>query len=317
LASNIDASHVGLEAVVARLATIERLKRKHGATLAGVIARQHELRHELDQVSNRDERLAHLGAEVAEARTQYQAVAATLSGRRHDAARQFATALERLLSELAMDRTRVEVRFNVEPLPEAEWAADGWDRVEFYISPNVGEELRPLSRIVSGGELSRIMLAIKTLTFGVAGLSPATLTLRQAGSMAPGMIFDEVDAGIGGRVADVVGRKLRDLGSAFQVLCITHLPQIAAYADAHFVIEKRIDNGRTRTTVRRLDTEGRVSELARMLGGESVSDPLRAGAREMLAERAGLGMTDAWARTLRGESKSKGESERAKAKRSR
>ena len=152
------------------------------------------------------------------------------------------------------------------------------------MSPNLGEDLRPLARIVSGGELSRIMLAIKTLTAATRhGFSDAAD--RPPGASAPGLIFDEVDAGIGGRVADVVGRKLRTLGSAFQVLCITHLPQIAAYADTHFEIDKRVDGGRTHTTVRRLDDEGRVEELARMLGGEAISDGLRRSAREMLTER--------------------------------
>jgi DNA repair protein RecN (Recombination protein N) len=152
------------------------------------------------------------------------------------------------------------------------------------VSPNPGEDLRPLARIVSGGELSRIMLAIKTLTFGTG---------------ASGLIFDEVDAGIGGRVADVVGRKLQALGSAFQVLCITHLPQIAAYADTHFQIDKRVDARRTWTTVRRLDHEARVNEIARMLGGAAITEGLRASAREMLEERAA-------------ERKAKGESESPK-----
>ena len=201
---------------------------------------------------------------------------------------EFSTALETVLAELAMERTRFEVRF-AEELPEPAWSAHGIDGAEFFVSPNQGVELRPLARIVSGGELSRIMLAIKTLT-----------AVSRRGS--PGLIFDEVDAGIGGRVADVVGRKLRALGSTFQVLCITHLPQIAAYADSHFQIEKRVDGGRTQTSVVRLDESGRVEELSRMLGGTAVTDAIRASAREMLVSRR------------QGESKSKGESERAKAK---
>jgi DNA repair protein RecN (Recombination protein N) len=145
------------------------------------------------------------------------------------------------------------------------------------------------------------MLAIKTLTATSRhGFSDAAE--RPPSTSAPGLIFDEVDAGIGGRVADVVGRRLRALGSVFQVLCITHLPQIAAYADTHFQIDKRVEAGRTRTTVRRLGDEGRIDELARMLGGEAITDGLRRSAREMLAERA------------KGEGTTKGESERAKAK---
>src|SRR5262249_18571302 len=156
-----------------------------------------------------------------------------------------------------------------------------------FVSPNPGEDLRPLARIVSGGELSRIMLAIKTL-IATSRHGFSDQTARPPSTSAPGLIFDEVDAGIGGRVADVVGRKLRTLGSAFQVLCITHLPQIAAYADTHFQIEKRVERGRTRTTVQRLGGEARVEELSRMLGGEAISDGLRRSAREMLEERSGL-----------------------------
>jgi DNA repair protein RecN (Recombination protein N) len=159
---------------------------------------------------------------------------------------------------------------------------------------------------VSGGELSRIMLAIKTL-MATTRHAFTEAADRPPGVAAPGLIFDEVDAGIGGRVADVVGRKLHALGSAFQVLCITHLPQIAAYADTHFAIQKHVDRGRTRTTVARLDQSARVEEIGRMLGGEGVTDRIRASAREMLAAR----------RAPAGEpkAKAKGESERAKGRR--
>src|SRR5262249_46558010 len=153
--------------------------------------------------------------------------------------------LERMLADLAMERTKFEVRFE-EVSGESAWTASGIDQAEFFVSPNPGEELRPLARIVSGGELSRIMLALKALTSASRrGFSEALD--RMPSPSAPGLIFDEVDAGIGGRVADVVGGKLRLLGSAFQVLCITHLPQIAAYADTHFLIEKRVERGRTLT----------------------------------------------------------------------
>ena len=145
------------------------------------------------------------------------------------------------------------------------------------------------------------MLAIKTLT-ATARFGFSEAAERPPSGSAPGLVFDEVDAGIGGRVADVVGRTLRTLGSAFQVLCITHLPQIAAFADTHFQIEKHVERGRTRTTVRRLNEQNRVDELARMLGGEAITDGLRRSAREMLRERASS------------EAAPRGESERAKAK---
>jgi DNA repair protein RecN (Recombination protein N) len=202
-----------------------------------------------------------------------------------------------------MERARLVVRFDNPAAGEGEWTAAGLDSAEFCLSTNPGEELRPLARIASGGELSRVMLAIKTLTarsrFGFTDRDD-----RPASDAAPGLIFDEVDAGIGGRVADVVGRALRALGSGFQVLCVTHLPQVAAHADAHFVIDKRVEGGRTVTRIRRLDDEGRIAELGRMLGGETVSAAVQASAREMLKLRSGA----------KGEIKTKGESERAKAK---
>ncbi len=202
-----------------------------------------------------------------------------------------------------MERSRIELRFADSALQESAWTGNGIDVAEFYVSTNPGEDLRPLARIVSGGELSRIMLAIKTLAATSRhGFSESED--RPPSASAPGLIFDEVDAGIGGRVADVVGRRLRGLGSAFQVLCITHLPQIAAYADTHFQIDKQVSRGRTRTTVVRLDESGRVEELSRMLGGTTVTAGVRASAREMLAGRA------ASRRRLR----AKGESERRKAK---
>jgi DNA repair protein RecN (Recombination protein N) len=281
----IEASPARLQQVEERLALLERLKRKHGPTLADVVARRDILKRELTELETGDERIQELEHEETAARTRYLAVAGKLSKDRRRAAEAFAKALERELAQLAMERTRFEVRFG-EELGESSWRPQGVDVAEFFVSPNPGEDLRPLARIVSGGELSRIMLAIKTLMAGSRhGFSDATD--RPPSTAAPGLIFDEVDAGIGGRVADVVGRKLRTLGSAFQVLCITHLPQIAAYADTHFQITKQIGRGRTSTSVQRLTRDGRVEEVARMLGGEAISDGIRQSAREMLDERGG------------------------------
>ncbi len=304
-ADGIEASPARLQQVEERLALLERLKRKHGPTLADVLARRDALRREVADLESGDERLQELERELAAARTRYLSAAGKLSKDRRRTAEAFAKALERELAALAMERTRFEVRFG-DTLPEPSWSAHGTDAAEFYVSPNPGEDLRQLARIVSGGELSRIMLAIKTLIASSRhGFSDATE--RPPSTAAPGLIFDEVDAGIGGRVADVVGRKLRTLGSAFQVLCITHLPQIAAYADTHFQIAKQVGRGRTTTAVQRLATDGRVEELARMLGGEAISDGIRRSAREMLDERS------VPAAAARGR-KRKGESETAKAK---
>ena len=284
-ADGIEASPARLQQVEERLALLERLKRKHGPTLADVIARRDALRRELGDLEGGDDRRVALERELAAARARYLLAAQSVSAARRRAAGTFARALVELLRDLAMEQTRFEVRLSDGAVSEALWTARGIDQGEFFLSPNPGEDLRPLARIVSGGELSRVMLAIKTLTatsrhgFSDAGDRPPSAS-------APGLIFDEVDAGIGGRVADVVGRKLRTLGSAFQVLCITHLPQIAACADTHFQIEKRVERGRTKTTVKRLDGDSRVEELARMLGGEAISDGLRRSAREMLEAKA-------------------------------
>jgi DNA repair protein RecN (Recombination protein N) len=179
-----------------------------------------------------------------------------------------------------------------------EWSALGVDRGEFYVSPNPGEELRPLAKIVSGGELSRVMLALKTLT--VNDSRPLKT-----------LIFDEVDAGIGGRVADVVGIRLRALGDRFQVICITHLPQIAARATTHFQIEKEVRGGRTVTSVELLDDAARVEEISRMIGGAVVTEPVRTTAHELIAGAAAAqsalaGLAEA------GQRRAKGESERRK-----
>jgi DNA repair protein RecN (Recombination protein N) len=319
-ADGIDASPAHLQKVEERLALLERLKRKYGPALSDVIAHRDRLRRELDDLDRSDERQLELEHRYDGTCARYLDAARQLSEARHAQAPDFARQLERLLGELAMERTQFEARFSAEPLPESAWTAAGVDVVEFFISPNPGEDLRPLARIASGGELSRIMLAIKTLT-ATRRHELSEADDRRAGGAPPGLVFDEIDAGIGGRAADVVGRKLRALGSAFQVLCITHLPQIAAYADRHFLIEKQVDGGRTQTRVARLDDAGRVEELARMLGGDPVTEALRTTAREMLLGRQVYPThpaepeppeISAPAAASRGESTSKGESERAK-----
>ena len=290
----IEASPARLQHIEERLALLERLKRKHGPALSDVLARRDRLAGEVAELDEGEGRVTRLERDLASASDRYLEAAGRLSAARHRAADRFSSGLVGLLAELAMDRTRFELRFAAPADHDGgRWTASGIDAAEFYVSPNPGEDLRPLARTVSGGELSRVMLAIKTLTAtGRAGFSQEEG--RPPSAEAPGLIFDEVDAGIGGRVADIVGAKLRALGSAFQVLCITHLPQIAARADRHFHIEKRVDAGRTRTTVTALSEDGRVEEIARMLGGAHVTDGIRASARELLARKA------------------KGESERAK-----
>jgi DNA repair protein RecN (Recombination protein N) len=287
-AEDIDTSPERLQEVEDRLAALERLKRKYGPTLADVRGHFERCGRELDTLGSSEARAEAVDAALAEAEREYVALADALSARRRTGAQAFSSALVRELESLAMGKTRFEVRF--ERLPPDAWTARGVDNAEFFVSPNPGEELRPLARIVSGGELSRLMLAIKTLT--TRGVRGATL------------IFDEVDAGIGGHTADVVGRRLQALAGESQVLCITHLPQIAAAADTHVRITKRVRGQRTLTDVERLDAGGRVQELARMIAGQTVTDGVLASAAEMVAER----------RRAKGESKSKGESESRRAK---
>ncbi len=273
-ASGIDASPARLQEVEDRLALLERLKRKHGPSLDEVIVKADALRRELHDLQHSTERAAELDQALDAARVAYLRAGTALSAGRRTAADTFARALEKALGELAMARTRCEVRL-VPAESEHDWSERGLEGGEFYISPNPGEELRPLARIASGGELSRIMLALKTL----------------ASTDAPGktLIFDEVDAGIGGAVADVVGSRLQRLGDRFQVLCITHLPQIAAHGATHFRITKRVKGGRTVTEVARLDGVEREQELARMIAGSDTSAAVMASAREMLEARKTAG----------------------------
>jgi DNA repair protein RecN (Recombination protein N) len=284
----IDASPERLQQVDDRLVVLERLKRKYGPTLADVLAAADGLRHERELLTGEGSAAVDLDAQLAAATAAFLEVARDLSRRRRKAAAEFSPAIEALLADLAMARTRFEVRLNEKELPADAWSERGIDQGEFFISPNLGEAPRPLARIVSGGELSRVMLALKTLAAGDA--------------TGKTLIFDEVDAGIGGQVADVVGARLQELGARFQVLCITHLPQIAARGMAQFRIEKTVRQQRTVTSVSALNAAARVDEIARMIGGATPTPGVRASAAEMLASRAA-------APTAKAKQKAKGESE--------
>jgi len=293
--AHIEAAPERLQELEDRLASIERLKRKYGPTLPDVIERRSRCADELADLDSSAETIATLERRLAAAGEQYSAAAAALSAKRRTRARGFAAALEEELAALAMAGTRFEVRFDSGEVTEDRWTARGTDAAEFFVSPNPGEDVRPLARIVSGGELSRVMLALKTL----------------ATTDSPGktLVFDEVDAGIGGRVADVVGQRLQALGGVFQVLCITHLPQIAVCGHSHYRVAKAERAGRTHTTVEALWGPARVDELARMMAGSVVTDGARATAREMLAARQGESETAA-----KGESRAEAKGERRKRK---
>jgi DNA repair protein RecN (Recombination protein N) len=268
---SIDASPARLQEVEDRLALLERLKRKHGPTLPEVIARRDVLAAEHGALTGGTSSLAELEQQLRQASEAYLTRARELSSRRESAARRLSRDLERELAELAMDRARFEIHVAASA-DEHRWSDRGLDEVEFFLSANVGEEPRPLARIVSGGELSRVMLALKTLAAESADVSRAQKTL----------IFDEVDAGIGGRVATVVGQKLASLGERYQVLCITHLPQVAACGRTHFLIQKETRGRRTMTSVRTLSRPERIEELARMMGGADAGERARSGAQELL-----------------------------------
>jgi len=285
-AGGIDASPERLQAVEDRLSALERLKRKHGPALDDVLTRAAALRAERGALTQPDAQTGTLEARVAEAAAAYLHEARALSKARREAAGEFAMRLVAALAELAMPRTRCEMRFqDGPPGDQSRWTATGIDAGELYLSPNPGEDPKPLARIASGGELSRIMLALKTI----------------ASADDPGrtLIFDEVDAGIGGAVADVVGAKLKALAGRDQVLCITHLPQIAARADRQFAITKAVRGSRTVTSVAALDAAQREGELARMIGGDTVTPQLLQSAQEMITARQAKGE-----RTAKGESES-------------
>ena len=254
-----------LEEVEDRLALIRSLKRKYGDTIEEILAYAEQAAQELAHIQRADERIADLMAEEENLRREIGALAATLSQRRQEAAQRLAQAVEAELKDLRMPHTRFHVAIrHVEdpdglPVDGRHLAFDttGVDHVEFLVSANEGEPLRPLARVASGGETARLMLALKSV---LAHADPV-----------PTLIFDEIDVGIGGRLGGVVGRKLWRLARTHQVLCVTHLPQLAAYGDWHLHVSKHLTDGRTRVSVRPLEGEARIQELAAMLGtpGES------------------------------------------------
>jgi DNA repair protein RecN (Recombination protein N) len=253
----VEADPARLEEIETRLAALEKLRRKYGATLAEVIGFRETVSANLTAIETSGERRAALGAEVANLTAAYKCAAGKLSMMRQAAARRLAKAVESELASLAMDKTRVEIQVSA-----AEWSAAGADSVEFLISPNVGEELKPLEKIASGGELSRVALALKSCVMPRSS---------QENAIPRTLVFDEVDAGVGGSAAEAVGRRLKKLAGAAQVLCVTHLAQIAGFAEHHYYVEKHAEHGRTIAMIQELDAKARTREIGRMLSGESVT----------------------------------------------
>jgi DNA repair protein RecN (Recombination protein N) len=278
-AGGIQASPEHLAEVEDRLAFLDRLKRKYGPTLEDVIHHGEEVRRKLSEMENKDEILAQLRAQLAQAAQEYLRAARAISKKRYEAARKLGKLVEAEINDLAMKSNfHIEVSGTDE---EGNWAASGFDEVVYLISTNPGEPLRRLEHIASGGELSRVMLALKVSV--EAGQSKKSVA--QAPSHRT-LIFDEIDTGIGGRAAEAVGKKLKALSRANQVLCVTHLPQIATFADHHYVIEKKTSADRTRTAVRLITGEERTEEVARMLSGANLTETSRKHAEQMLKSNA-------------------------------
>ncbi len=245
-AAGIEASPERLAEVEDRLATLDRLKRKYGPKLDDVIALGDELETKLNEMENKDEVLRGLKTELTNAAAKYLDAARSLSRQRYQAARKLEKLVENEINELAMKaRFKVEVRGSDE---EGNWSATGFDQVQYMISANPGEPMGPVEEIASGGELSRVMLALKTTVEAGQGNRNKHNGAR-GGSLQRTLVFDEIDSGIGGRAAEAVGKKLKQLSRTKQVLCVTHLPQIASFADHHYLIEKRESGGRTKTSV--------------------------------------------------------------------
>ena len=285
-AEKVHASPERLAEIEDRLAALDRLKRKYGGaggsqTLAEVMRFGEEAARRLAEVENRDELLAELQVQLERDRAAYRAAAERLTAERTAAAARLERLATAEINDLAMTaRFRVQVTAEQEA---ANWTAHGWDRVECLIATNAGEPLKPLDEIASGGEMSRVLLALKVTveeSFAAAGAGHGK---KKSALPTPRMlVFDEIDIGIGGRAAEAVGRKLKALARRQQVVCITHLPQIAAFADQHFLIEKAEKGGRTRTSVRRMEEGERTQEIARMLSGAKLTQSSVEHARSLL-----------------------------------
>ncbi len=274
-AEGINASPDRLAEIEDRLALLDRLKRKYGKTVADVIALGEEVGRKLAEVEDRDEILKALRKSLDDSAKAYRKAAASVTSDRKAAADKLAKLAEAQINSLAM-KVKFEVAVAAKE-QESNWTAHGWDEVECRIATNPGEPLKPLHEIASGGEMSRVMLALKvSVEEGTARSKTKMPTPRT-------LVFDEIDIGIGGRAADAVGQKLKALGRGQQVLCVTHLPQIAAFADQHFVVEKREDHGRTKMHVRLLDDRARTHEVARMLSGAKVTETSLQHAAQMIA----------------------------------
>jgi len=275
---NVQFDENRLEEVEARLDTLNKLKRKYGGTLEAVMATLQSIQDELTGVENIDTEIAATRQRISELHARLVKLASQLSQKRKRAGETFTKKVVKEIGTLEMSKTKFQVSFQTMPADDSTDPSlilqdnaineTGIDRLLFLIAPNVGEPLKPLSNIVSGGELSRVVLALKAILAATESVET--------------IVFDEVDAGIGGSVAEVVGRKLSTLARHHQIICITHLPQIAKFGDHHFRISKQVAGGRTKTFIKHLDEAERIHEIARMLGGEKITQATLDHAHELL-----------------------------------
>ncbi len=276
-AGAIESSPERLAEIEDRLAVLDRLKRKYGPTLNDVIKLGDEVTRKLSEIENKDEILKQLQRELTAAADQYLQSARTISKKRYEAAKKLAKLVETEINQLAMkSQFRIELGGTDE---ENNWTASGFDQAEYLISTNPGEPQHPLDQIASGGELSRVMLALK------ASVESGSARKRNAAAQRT-LVFDEIDTGIGGRAAEAVGKKLKELSRTHQTICVTHLPQIATFADHHYLISKKEVSGRTRTTVSEIKGEERTEEIARMLSGAKLTDTSLKHAEQMIKANA-------------------------------
>jgi DNA repair protein RecN (Recombination protein N) len=276
-AGGVEASPERLAEVEERLASLDRLKRKYGPTLVDVIQHGMEVSCKLSDFENKDEVLRRLRGELAEAAEQYLGQARSISKVRRDAALKLEKLVESEINELAM-KANFRINLSGADNNQEDWTTLGFDKVEYMISANAGEPLRRLEQTASGGELSRVMLALK------ATVEARSRNRNRASQRT--LVFDEIDTGIGGRAAEAVGKKLKALSRSHQVLCVTHLPQIATFADHHYLIEKKNDGAKTRTSICLITGQERTEEVARMLSGAKLTESSRQHAEQMLKANA-------------------------------
>ncbi|MFL6429631.1 MAG: DNA repair protein RecN [Acidobacteriaceae bacterium] len=280
--NGIQSSPERLAEIEDRLALLDRLKRKYGSSVSDVIAYGQDVAAKLNEIENRDAVLAELRKQLANSAAEYRREAELLTAARTAAAKKLTGMAERQINDLAMKaRFTVDVDAHTD---EEHWSAHGWDTIACRIATNPGEPLKPLDQIASGGEMSRVLLALKVSVEECAARAGKG---KRRTLLPRTLVFDEIDIGIGGRAAEAVGQKLKVLSRSQQVLCVTHLPQIAAFATQHFVVEKREEKGRTRTAIRSLTPVERVEEIARMLSGAKKSETSLRHAEQMLAEAGG------------------------------